>query len=105
MTDTTQERRAHQPVRYGAAPEVKQKHRAMWALGDYKAVATEVVAPLGQVLVEACHVAPGDRLLDVAAGTGTVAVPAARAGARVTASDLTPELLAVGERLTAAEGF
>src|SRR6478609_2908363 len=105
MTDTTQERRAHPPVRYGAAPEVKQKHRAMWALGDYAAVASDIVAPLGHVLVEACHVAPGDRLLDVAAGSGTVAVPAARAGARVTASDLTPELLAVGERLTAAEGL
>ena len=105
MTDTTQERRHHPPVRYGAAPEVKQKHRAMWALGDYAAVASDIVAPLGHVLVEACHVAPGDRLLDVAAGSGTAAVPAARAGARVTASDLTPELLAVGERLTAAEGL
>ena len=52
----------------------------MWALGDYPAVASEIVAPLGHVLVEACRVAPGDRLLDVAAGTGTVAVPAARRG-------------------------
>ena len=77
----------------------------MWALGDYPAVASEIVAPLGHVLVKACRVAPGDRLLDIAAGTGTVAVPAARAGARVTASDLTPELLAVGERVTAAEGL
>jgi SAM-dependent methyltransferase len=39
-------------------------------------------------------------VLDVAAGTGSVAVPAARAGAEVVASDLTPELLDVGRRAT-----
>ena len=48
MTDTTQATRADAPVHYGAAPEVKQKHRAMWALGDYPAVAADIVAPLGQ---------------------------------------------------------
>ncbi len=105
MTDTTQPAHADAPIRYGAAPEVKLKHRAMWALGDYPAVAADLVAPLGPVLVEACQVASGDRLLDVAAGTGTVAVPAARAGASVTASDLTPELLAAGERRARAEGL
>ncbi len=103
MSDTTQERRADAGIHYGAAPEVKRRHRAMWALGDYPAVAADLVAPLGHVLVRACRVAPGDRLLDVAAGTGTVAIPAARAGARVTASDLTPELLAAGERLARTE--
>ena len=103
MTDTTSQRRTGTAIQYGAAPEVKQKHRAMWALGDYPAVAHDLVAPLGPVLVDACRVGPGHRLLDVAAGTGTVAIPAARAGARVTASDLTPELLAAGERLSRAE--
>ncbi|HSO65228.1 MAG TPA: methyltransferase domain-containing protein [Ornithinibacter sp.] len=105
MTDTAQERRVTGSSRQGAAPEVKARHRAMWALGDYPAVATEVVAPLGPVLVEACRVAPGEHLLDVAAGTGTVALPAARAGARVTASDLTPELLAAGGRQARLEGL
>ena len=103
MTDTTQERPTG--TRYGAAPEVKQKHRAMWALGDYPAVAHDIVAPLGEVLVEACLVTTGDRVLDVAAGTGTVAIPAAEAGARVTASDLTPELLAVGAATTRGTGL
>ncbi len=103
MTDTTQERRTDTGIHYGAAPDVKRRHRTMWALGDYPTVAAELVAPLGRVLVRACRVSAGDRLLDVAAGTGTVAIPAARAGARVTASDLTPELLAAGERLCRAE--
>ena len=103
MSDTTRERRSGAGIHYGAAPDVKRRHRAMWALGDYPTVAADLVTPLGHVLVDACRVAPGDRLLDVAAGTGTVAIPAARAGARVTASDLTPELLAAGERLARAE--
>jgi SAM-dependent methyltransferase len=78
------------------------KHRAMWATGDYPKLASELVAPLGPVLVEACRVGPGDRVLDVAAGTGNAAIPAALTGASVVASDLTPELLDSG-RATAVE--
>jgi ubiquinone/menaquinone biosynthesis C-methylase UbiE len=81
-----------------ADQELKARHRAMWALGDYGAVAHEVIADLGPVLVEAAGVGPGQRVLDVAAGTGNVAVPAALAGADVVASDLTPELLDAGRR-------
>ncbi|WP_346535402.1 class I SAM-dependent methyltransferase [Micromonospora sp. DPT] len=80
---------------------LKARHRAMWALGDYPAVATGVIAGLGPILVEACGVRPGDRVLDVAAGSGNAAIPAALAGGRVTASDLTPELLDAGRRLAA----
>ena len=84
---------------------LKARHRAMWALGDYPAVATEVIAELGPTLVEAVGVRAGERLLDVAAGSGNVALPAARAGARVTASDLTPELLESGRRAADAAGL
>ncbi|WIM94660.1 methyltransferase domain-containing protein [Actinoplanes oblitus] len=77
--------------------ELKSKHRAMWASGDYPAVA-DLVAPLGPALVEAAGIGPGQRVLDVGAGTGNAALPAARTGADVTASDLTPELLRVGEQ-------
>ncbi|HEU5483722.1 MAG TPA: class I SAM-dependent methyltransferase [Microlunatus sp.] len=77
----------------------------MWALGDYAAVAHDVVAPLGPVLVDAVGVATGQRLLDVAAGAGNVAFPAVRAGATVTASDLTPELLDRGREQAEAEGL
>ena len=84
---------------------LKARHRAMWALGDYPAVASEVIAELGPTLVEAVAVASGERLLDVAAGSGNVALPAARVGARVTASDLTPELLETGRRQSVAEGL
>jgi ubiquinone/menaquinone biosynthesis C-methylase UbiE len=84
---------------------LKAKHRAMWALGDYPAVATDLVASLGPVLVGACEIRPGDRVLDVAAGTGNAAIPAARAGASVVASDLTPELLEAGRRHAEQQGI
>lgn len=83
---------------------LKSKHRAMWALGDYPTVATDLIAELGPVLVTAAGVGPGQRVLDVAAGTGNVAVPAARAGADVVASDLTPELLASGREAATRAG-
>jgi SAM-dependent methyltransferase len=83
---------------------LKGRHRAMWASGDYPAVAAEVVAPLGRTLVEAAGIRPGDRVLDVAAGTGNAAIAAALAGGRVVASDLTPELFDDGRRRAAAAG-
>ncbi len=83
---------------------LKQKHRALWASGDYPAVAAELISDLGHQLVQACGIEPGHRVLDVAAGTGNAAIPAAKAGAIVTANDLTPELLDVGRRLAADHG-
>lgn len=83
---------------------LKTRHRAMWALGDYPTIAEEVVGDLGAILVEACGVGPGDRVLDVAAGSGNAAIPAALTGARVIASDLTPELFESGRRRAAERG-
>ena len=83
---------------------LKAKHRAMWALGDYPALATDIVSGLGPILVQACGVREGDRVLDVAAGSGNAAIPAARAGASVVACDLTPELLEAGQREAARLG-
>ena len=77
---------------------LETKHRAMWAQGDYASVADEVIPTLGRTLVDAAGVRPGLRVLDVAAGSGNAAIPAALAGADVVASDLTPELLDVGRQ-------
>ena len=57
------------------------------------------------MLVAACEIGPGRRVLDVAAGTGNVALRAAEAGAAVVASDLTGESLAAGERNARALGL
>jgi ubiquinone/menaquinone biosynthesis C-methylase UbiE len=74
----------------------------MWAMGDYDRFARATVWELGPLLVEACGVTRGQRVLDVAAGTGNVAIRAARAGALVVASDLTPEHFDAGRRAAAA---
>ncbi|TCN57949.1 methyltransferase family protein [Rhodococcus sp. SMB37] len=83
---------------------LKAKHRAMWALGDYPAVADTVIPTLGARLVAATDLQTGDRVLDIAAGSGNASIPAALAGGNVTASDLTPELFEVGRRHAAAAG-
>ena len=84
-----------------ADDELKSRHRAMWSLGDYPAVASEVIPDLGSILVDACDVRKGDKVLDVACGSGNAAIPAGLRGARVTASDLTPSLLEAGRRVAA----
>ena len=85
--------------------ELKSRHRKMWASGDYAAMVETFLLPLGPRLVEACGIGPGMRVLDVAAGTGNASLPAAQAGASVTATDLTPELLEVGRGRAEAEGL
>lgn len=84
---------------------LKAKHAAMWASGSYRTVVEEVVHALGGILVDTIDVQPGQRVLDVAAGTGTSAIPSALRGAEVVATDLTPELLAVGRATAEAEGI
>ena len=83
---------------------VKAAHRAMWAMGDYDRFARATVWELGPRLVDVCSIKPGDRVLDVAAGTGNVAIRAAMKGASVVACDLTPEHFAQGRRGAAAAG-
>ncbi|MFD0045161.1 class I SAM-dependent methyltransferase [Pseudarthrobacter scleromae] len=84
--------------------ELKQKHRAMWASGDYPALADEMLLELGAILVEACGITSRHNVLDVAAGSGNAAIPAAMMGAKVVASDLTPELFEAGRREAANRG-
>lgn len=77
---------------------LKTAHRATWAAGDYSAVAEmiDVVAP--DHLVRRLGIASGQRVLDVATGTGNVAVRAAALGAETVGLDLTPELLDIAGR-------
>jgi SAM-dependent methyltransferase len=84
--------------------ELKARHRAMWASGDYPSMVETFLLPLGPRLVEACRITPGLHVLDVAAGTGNASIPAAQRGASVTASDLTPELLEAGRHRAQGAG-
>ncbi len=85
--------------------ELKTRHRAMWASGDYPSMVETFLLPLGPRLVEACGIGAGMRVLDVAAGTGNASLPAAERGAQVTASDLTPELLDAGRSHAESKGL
>ena len=87
------------------AREFKDQHRRIWALGNYRSVAAEVTPELGEVLAAEAGIGPGDYVLDVAAGTGNASIPAAMAGARVVALDLTPELLGAGQDIAVGRGL
>jgi hypothetical protein len=64
---------------------MKDVQKLMWSLGDYREIARKA-EPTAVAMVEACGAEPGMQVLDVAAGTGNVAVAAARRGARVVAA-------------------
>jgi SAM-dependent methyltransferase len=82
--------------------QMKERSKAVWALGDYPEVARRLEGVAGD-LVAACAVREGQDVLDVAAGNGNVAIAAARAGGQVTASDFTPELVVAGRERSDAE--
>jgi len=88
-----------------ADTELKARHRSMWASGDYPAMVDTFLLPLGPQLVKAAGIGPGMKVLDVAAGTGNASLRAAAAGADVTASDLTPELLDAGSKVAEQQGL
>ena len=70
--------------------------RDVWTSGNYPEVAERLIRGFGPTLVEELRIGPGQQVLDVACGAGNVAIPAAIAGADVTALDIAPALLAQG---------
>lgn len=68
--------------------QFKSAQRRMWQEGDYRQVADRLESAAHQLVADA-HVRAGQRVLDVATGSGSVAISAARAGATVVALDHT----------------
>src|SRR5215213_8523044 len=82
----------------------QQTAREIWTSGDYPEVADRLIRGFGPTLVEELKIHGGQQVLDIACGAGNVAIPAARAGADVTGTDITPALLERGEIDAAAAG-
>lgn len=84
--------------------EFKTRQREVWNAGDY-ATLSELIADIGERVVERAGIESGMSVLDVACGAGNAAIPAARTGARVTGLDLTPRLLEEGRAKAKAKGL
>lgn len=74
------------------------RSRAVWTSGDFHPIAESFARGASQFIAH-MGIRPGEQLLDVACGTGNLAIPAARAGARVTGVDIAPNLIAVARVL------
>jgi SAM-dependent methyltransferase len=83
---------------------LKTRLRAMWSAGDFGEVAKYTAAG-AEEFVARLRLEPGARVLDVACGSGNLAVPAARAGAVVTGVDIAANLLEQARARAAAEGL
>jgi ubiquinone/menaquinone biosynthesis C-methylase UbiE len=82
---------------------VRQAMRQTWSKGDFSVVAG-IVVTAAEELAEALDIVPGERVLDVACGSGNGALAAARrAWGNTVGSDFVPELLARGRERAAAE--
>lgn len=66
---------------------LKARLKATWMAGDYGYFA-KYLEPGALAFLERLSIAPGTRLLDVGCGAGQIAIPAARAGVRVTGVDI-----------------
>jgi ubiquinone/menaquinone biosynthesis C-methylase UbiE len=84
--------------------DIKAKQRATWGSGDYAKIAW-VTVPVAETLVATVDPRPGATVLDVATGTGHVALAAARRFAVVSGIDYVPELIAAAQRRAEAEGL
>lgn len=82
---------------------VKQVQQGVWSEGDFSMVAGLVMST-AENLVESLDVLPGEKVLDVACGSGNGAIAAARrAWGNTTGADFVPELLERGRERAAAE--
>ncbi|MGH9035787.1 MAG: class I SAM-dependent methyltransferase [Acidimicrobiia bacterium] len=83
---------------------VTARQQQVWSEGDFARIGVTAVL-VGELLCESVDIQPGERVLDVAAGSGNTALAAARRWAEVTATDFVPHLLETAARRAEAEGL
>ena len=82
--------------------EIKERQQRAWASGDYAMFGATLLI-MSELLCEAVDVRPGERVLDVATGSGNTALAAARRFGEATGIDYVPDLLERGRERAAAE--
>ncbi len=86
------------------AGDLKSRLKATWMAGDFGRIA-RVTEAAAEDFIGRRRLAPGTRVLDVACGTGNLAIPAARAKAVVVGVDIAPNLLDQARRRAEHEGL
>lgn len=81
-----------------------ERTRAVWSSGDFGRIAAGYAGGAAD-FVDRLSLARGEAVLDAACGTGNLALPAARAGARVTGVDIAPNLVDAARAASAAAGL
>jgi SAM-dependent methyltransferase len=84
--------------------QLKAGMKSTWMAGDFGEIA-KFSAKEGEAFVDRVGIQPGQRVLDVACGTGNTAIPAARTGADVTGVDIAPNLLEQARLRATAENL
>ena len=87
-----------------ALEQLKQRMRGTWMAGDFGQIA-RYLEKGAEEFVDRLNILPGMRVLDVACGTGNLAIPAAGRGALVTGVDIAPNLVEQARQRAAAEGL
>jgi ubiquinone/menaquinone biosynthesis C-methylase UbiE len=88
-----------------ALAELKADQSRICGSASWQQIAERQLFPVHDELIARLRPRPGERWLDVATGTGAVALRAARAGAQVTGQDLAPELIVTARELAAKAGL
>src|SRR5215204_1341844 len=83
---------------------IKGRQQQIWASGDYHVIASLIV-PVSERLCDTVDLRAGERVLDVATGSGNTAIAAARRECEVTGTDYVPALLERGQARADAEGL
>lgn len=86
-----------------AFTELKQRQAQVWGCAPYETVSAQHLGAIDRLLA-LLDVGPGQRVLDVATGSGEFARPAAVRGAEVVAVDLAAELVETARRRAAEDG-
>jgi SAM-dependent methyltransferase len=84
--------------------ELKERHAVVWGSGPYQGI-TETIADLHQAVLEAVDPQPGERVLDLACGTGAIPELVAPRGVEVVGIDIAPALIEQAKERAAERGL